>query len=528
MNDLIRLSPILIVIAVGLALLVLDLFRAPTAQRSSHLPWLTVIGLCGALAETAALWGTGPGLLEHPALIGVAVVDSFTLFFWAFLLVATICTALLSAGFDADNNLDCGEYYSFLAFACAGMMVMAAACDLLLLFVALETMSLAVYVLAAMKRDSARAAEGALKYFFNGAVASAILLYGLAILWGEAGTLKLAGLAAFVAGGGAAAPLLYVAASLVCVGFCFKLALVPFHMWVPDAYQGAPTPVAGFMAAGVKAAAAAAFLRLTYAAMLPELFSSNAFSFVDVVIGVSVLTMIVGNLVALFQDDPKRMLAYSSIAHAGYLLAGFVLVPTLGSGRGELRFANGAILFYLVAYGLATLLAFGALAALGKDGHEETGRDRLNGLAHRRPALAFLLSLSLFSLAGFPPLAGFFAKFGLFRELIVLSRGKLTPLVVIAVITTLVSVVYYLKPVVAMYMKEAEGEEPSELRSPSAALAMLLLAASLLLLGLLPGRLAALSAEAGRTVAYEKAQGLSEGDYGALAPFAHKERPPEK
>jgi len=520
MNDLIWLSPVLIVAATGLIILVMDLFRSPEVKGGAHLAWLTVTGLGLALVQTAVLWPGSPEGLASPLFAGGLLIDGFALFFWGSSIIMTAVAVLCSTGFAEENNLDHGEYFSFYCFALAGMMVMVAAANLFLLFLALETMSLAVYSMVAMKRDSVRAAEGALKYFLNGAVASAFMLYGLALLWGEAGTLQTAAVGGFLVQSQGSL-LLYMAAGMILVGFGFKVAVVPFHMWAPDAYQGAPAPVSGFMAAAVKGAAFAALLRVVFTAMVPDLFGVSRFSFVDMIIAVSVVTMVVGNLVAMHQEDVKRMLAYSSIAHAGYLLMGLALVPQLGSKHPALAFVNGSILFYVMAYGLATLLAFCVLARLGKGSSEDTSLARLSGLARRRPGLAFLLALALLSLAGFPPTAGFFAKFDLFRELIVLSRGKLVILVVIAVVNTLAGVYYYLRPVVSMYMKESKSPEPQEITSPTSTFALILAAIAVLLLGLFPGRLADLSKEAGKTVTYEQTESSTPAsEAGRLAPFA--------
>jgi NADH-quinone oxidoreductase subunit N len=526
MSDLWQLSPIFLVAITGLAILILDLFRDHGEGGGLHLSWFTAIGLGAALGAVWNLWPGSTAGLESAVLAGSMVIDGYTLFFWALLIVATIVAALYSNGFDRENNLDHGEYYSFLSFALVGMMFMVAASDLLLLFFALETMSMAIYVLVGMKRDSKRASEAALKYFFNGALASSMLLYGMALLWGETGTLDLASIGSVYAAGNVG-PLLYIAAGMVLVGFGFKVAAVPFHMWTPDAYQGAPTPVGGFMASAVKAAAFAALLRIVFQAMLPESFAQLPFSYADMIIFIAVLTMTVGNLLAIHQDDVKRMLSYSSISHAGYLLMGLVLVPPLGSGHPGLRFVNETVLFYLAAYGFSTLLAFGVLARLGQGGSEDTTQQRLAGLARRRPGLALLLAVALFSLAGFPPTAGFFAKFSLFREIMVLSNGKLTILLVIAVINALFSVYYYIRPIIYMYMKDAEGEAPEEIVSSSSSFALVVLALLIVFLGLFPGRLADLSRTAARDVVYKHAPNLRSSGPAALAPFAAKDAPRE-
>jgi len=517
-SDLFQLAPLLLVTLAGISILTMDLFRRRGEGGGTHLVWLTTAGLAVALWLTWNLWpGDGEGITSA-FLAGSVMVDGYTLFVWSMLLVATIAVVLYSHGFDFENNLDNGEYYCLLLFALVGMMLMAAATNLLVLLLALETLSLALYALVGMKRSSAQSAEAALKYFLNGGLASALLLYGIVLLWGETGTLAYAELGPVLAAG-EGGPVLYIGGSLLLVGFAFKVAAVPFHMWTPDAYQAAPTPVGGFMAGVVKAAAFAALLRVVYQGMLPEIFGKAPFSYADAVILISILTMTVGNLLAMHQQDVKRMLAYSSISHAGYLLMGLLLVPPLGSGNPGLRVANGTLLFYLVAYGLSTLLAFGVLARLARDGGQESTLSRLAGFSRRRPALALLLTLALVSLAGFPPTAGFFAKFALLRDLMVLSNGKLVVLVVIALLNTLLSVYYYLKPVMYIYMKEGENEA-KEFTSFTANIALVALAILILFLGLFPGRLLSFADTGAKDLTYQHAPNLRSRGPARLAPFA--------
>ncbi len=519
-NDLFQLSPVLLVASVGLLTLFIDLFRRGKGG-ASHLVWITAAGLAAAGSAVWKLWPGSAQGITSTFLAGSFVVDGFTLFVWGLLLVATTAVALYSSGFDVENNLDHGEYYSFLSFALVGMMLMVAATNLLVLFIALEILSLALYALVGMKRSSSRAAEAALKYFLNGGLASALLLYGIVLLWGETGTLELAevGQALLAETGG---PLLYIGGSLLLLGFAFKIAAVPFHMWTPDAYQGAPTTVGGFMAGAVKVAAFATLLRVIFQGMLPEIFARAPFTYADAVILIAVLSMTVGNLLAMHQQNVKRMLAYSSVSHAGYLLMGLLLVPPLGSGNLGLRFASGSLLFYLVAYGLSTLLAFGVLSRLAKGGSEDVSLGRLDGLSIRRPLLAACLTLALISLAGFPPTAGFFAKFALLRDLMVLGNGKLVILVVIAVLNSLLSVYYYLRPVMHMYMHKEQGE-PLHIPSITAKVALISLAILILLLGLFPKGLASVAKTAAKSLTYQHAPNLRSKGPARLAPYARPE-----
>ena len=518
-SDLFQLLPLILVAVTGLGVLLTELL--PERARSAvPLAWLTAVGLSAGLYVVCSLWAGDAVSPVGAFLSGWVTIDGFTLFVWGTLLVSTMLVALYSHGIEAEQNLVKGEYYGFLSLALVGMMMLVAAANLLVLFLALETLSVSLYALVGMKRGSSRSAEAALKFFLNGGLASALLLYGLVLLWGETGTLELAGLGAVLAGG-SGSPLLYLGGTLVLVGFGFKVGVVPFHMWLPDVHEGAPTTVVGLVSGAVAVAVFAALLRLVYQGMLPEVFAGMPFSYADAVVFVAVLTMTVGNLMAMHQQDVKRMLAYAGIAHVGYLLMGLLLVPPLGSGNPGLRFASGSVLFYLVAQGLAMLLAFGVLARLPTGGNDEGGLVRLAGLSRRRPGLAFLLGLALVSLAGFPPTAGFFARFALLRELTVLGNGKLVVLVGIAVANGLLSAYYYLRPVMHMYMQDGAGEG-KELSSRTANFALVVLAALILVLGLLPGRLANLAKTASRELTYKHAPNLRSSGPARLAPFANQ------
>jgi len=275
------------------------------------------------------------------------------------------------------------------------------------------------------------------------------------------------------------------------------------------------------MASAVKAAAFAVLGRFVFVAMIPELFRNQPVPFVQIIIALSILTMTVANLIAIHQADTKRMLAWSSISHAGYLMMAFVLVPQLGSGDLALKTVSGSLIFYLVAYGLSTLLAFGALSRLGAGGNDNMSLDRLSGLSRNRPGTALLLALALFSLAGFPPTVGFFGKFYLFREVLVVSNGKLAWLVVVAVINALFSVYYYLRPIVYMYMKEPDPQtQPGRLSGIPAMVMLAIVGVLVLALGILPSRLSDFSATAAANVEHRHTPQLDSGGYFELAPFA--------
>jgi NADH-quinone oxidoreductase subunit N len=352
------------------------------------------------------------------------------------------------------------------------MVLMAAANDLMVFFLALETMSVAVYVLTSIERNSGRSAEAGMKYFLTGAFATGFLLYGIALIYGATGTTNLNQISAYLVEPAADWPAYLTAGALLLLaGFAFKVGAVPFHFWIPDVYEGAPTPVTGFMAVGVKAAAFAAWARI----VLHKLSPLDA-DWVFPVAVLAIATMTLGNLLAISQSSVKRMLAYSSIAHAGYLLIGVAV--------GE-EWGGMPLLFYLIAYGAMTAGAFAVVTAL-RDG--ETAPENYSdfaGLGFKRPFLALAMTLFMLSLAGFPPLAGFTGKFYVFRAAVLSGN---TILAVIGVLNSLLSVVYYLRVVVAMYMEEGGVAGKSFGQSPALYIAVALAVAGTLYFGLLPAR----------------------------------------
>jgi NADH-quinone oxidoreductase subunit N len=359
---------------------------------------------------------------------------------------------LLSIEYTARIGLAQGEYYTLLLLSAAGMMLMAAAVNLMTIFLALEILSIALYVLVGLNRAERRSAEAALKYLLLGAFASGFLVYGMALIYGQTGTTSLAGLRDLISSlSGPFPTLLMVGLGLMIVGFGFKVALVPFHMWAPDAYQGAPTSVTAFMSVGAKVAGFAALGRVVLYAFDPAgsstLASSQPGDWVWVLAILSALTMTVGNLAALRQTNLKRLLAYSSIAHAGYLLVGVAAGSSLGAS---------AVLFYLLAYTLMNVGAFAVVIAVGRwdtTTEKDVTLDSLAGLAYRKRWLAAAMALFMLSLAGVPPLIGFLAKFYIFSAAV---QAGLTWLAVIGVINSVVSAYYYLRVVAMMFMHEGQ------------------------------------------------------------------------
>jgi len=487
------LLPYIVTAAGGVAVLLADAFTR--SARRDHLYMLTVLALLGALATQLVVPPVTEGLLG-----GMLSAGPYARFFnFLFLGIALLTATFATSVFERDGQWR-SDFYPLLVFATLGMMILAAATDLLALFLGLETMSLAVYVLVGGRRGSLRATEAGLKYLLLGAFASAFLLFGLALLYGFAGATDYATIAAAVAAPPHDRVLLLAALGLMLVGFGFKIALVPFHMWTPDVYDGAASYVTGYMATGVKAAAFAALLRFAWLAMAPL-----AGFWFPLLAALAVLTMTLGNLVALAQDSLKRLLAWSSIAHAGYLMLGVLalLAPARGGEAGRFAgavapAAGGAVLFYLVAYALMNLGAFGVLSLLGRS--QDAEADRIAGyagLSRRQPLAAAALAVCMFSLAGIPPTAGFMGKFYIFSTVV---KAGLVPLAIWGVINSLLSVYFYLRVIVVMYMQSPEGEDVHDGRSWESLFAAGMIALLLLFLGVWPGGLQRLAEATFRTM----------------------------
>ncbi|MGE3276901.1 MAG: NADH-quinone oxidoreductase subunit N [Vicinamibacterales bacterium] len=456
--------PALCLTLAGLVILLAESFRSKGERMP--LGGLAVIGLIGAGVASVLLWD------RNASSFGVVTADNFALFVNLVLVAVGLLTVVFSSQVLERDGVPAGEYYALLMFAIVGMMLMVQASDLLLLFLALETMSIAVYVLTGIRRDQAAGAEAAFKYFLLGAFSSSFFLYGIAFIYGVAGSTSLDRVGSVIAAQSMTGnPMILLAVGLLIVGFGFKIAAVPFHMWSPDAYEGAPAVVTGFMSTGVKAAAVAAFARVFLSALEPMITD-----WAPVLWGVAAVTMIIGTVVGVAQTSLKRMLAYSSIAHAGYLLVGLVAGNAVG---------KAAILFYLAAYALTNLGAFGVIALLGaKDRANDDLRDYA-GLSQTHPALAALMTVFLLSLGGFPPTAGFLAKWYIFSAAV--GSGYYW-LAIIGMLSSVVSVFFYLRVVVMMYMSDRDAR-PVPAPISSAALAGLVVSvAGVLYLGVLPAR----------------------------------------
>src|SRR5256885_4129688 len=412
----------------------LDRRRAPTA-----LPIITIAGLVVALASV---------FNDVPAgqyFRGFVTVDAFATFFRAVFIILAIFAALVSPAYLARRAVPAAEYYAIICFSTVGAMTIALSSDLITLFVGLETMTIPIYVLAGIQRSDRYANEAALKYFLLGAFSSALLLYGFVWLYGIARSTDFSTIAGVLTSQGVANAPTIVALSLVTVGLGFKAAVVPFHQWTPDAYEGAPTPATAFMSVGPKAAAFAAIMRVLVGALGPLDVDWSV-----VIALLAAVTMTAGNVVALVQGNTKRMLAYSSIAHTGYILAA-VAASRAGASAGA------AVLFYLFAYGLMNLGAFACLLYLDLEGTRGATLDELNGFARRAPLGALAFAGFLISLTGIPPTIGFVAKFVVIQP--VLDAGMAWLAVVIA-LNAVLAAFYYLRVVVRMYMYDPEEKQP--------------------------------------------------------------------
>jgi NADH-quinone oxidoreductase subunit N len=456
-----QILPDIILSLFAIAILVAEPF-VDKARRSS----LGITGLMGIVAATLATLSLVGN--DGTYFSGMIIVDNFSIFFrFTFLLISGL-TILASLDYLKRQDLNLAEYYALVLFATVGMDLMAASNELIMVFLGLETLSISCYILLGVRRSDPRSNESALKYFLLGSFSSAFLLYGIAMAYGATRTTNLELIAQGILDGSANMSLIYLAAALMFVGFGFKVASVPFHVWTPDVYEGALAPVTAFMSVGPKAAGFAILIRVFWAA-LPKAYNKwLAVAWIS-----AVLTMTVGNVVAIVQTNIKRMLAYSSIAHAGYILVAFASKD------------NGiaAVLFYTVAYALTNIGAFTIVALIGRENERRTQIEDYAGIGFRQPLLAASLSLCLLSLAGIPLTAGFAGKFLIFRAAI---QSHFLWLAVIGVVNSAISVYYYLRVIVVMYMKEPAEEYIPIAVSPGTAAVLVLTTVGILQLGIYP------------------------------------------
>ncbi|MBI2939953.1 MAG: NADH-quinone oxidoreductase subunit N [Chloroflexi bacterium] len=456
--DFVPLIPTIVVTVTALAVLLLGLWL-----RGEQGIWLAAVSIAGLVAALVFLLGlAGPAVSERRAAFdGMIVADNLSTFFGAVALVIAILTILLSEHVLLIERFSQGEYYALVLLTTVGMLVLTAATDLIVLILGLEILSISLYVLTGFARGRLGSEEAALKYFLLGAFALGFLVYGSALVYGATGTTTFGQIANVLRAPGASSPLLLIGLGLLLVGFGFKLSFVPFHMWTPDVYEGAPSAVTGFMAVGTKAAVFGSLLRI-----LTEAFPALRAEWAAVLWLLAILTMILGNFAAIAQRNVKRMLAYSSIAQAGYIVLAVIAADPLG---------RAGVMFYVLAYTFMNLGAFAVVVAVADRGDVGTTLDHYVGLARRSPILALAMGVFMLSLAGVPPTAGFMAKLFVFTAAV---RAGYVDLAIIGVLTSAVATFYYLRVIVAMYMS-APAEEPAPapaLRVPGPLLALLVIA----------------------------------------------------
>jgi len=461
--DLAAIAPLLVLSGLALAVLLLGLFVRK--EQAGLLAWVCLLGLAAAAAATLLVVGS-----PRSAFNGMVTMDGFYVFVALLSIGATALAVVLSTSYVERTGLAQPEYYGLLVFGAVGMVVMAAASNLIVLLVGLELLSLSLYVLAGFARTRLTSEEAALKYFLLGSFSLGLLVYGSALVYGSTATLDYVGIAAAIQGQSGLSLTLLAGLGLLLAGFAFKLALVPFHMWVPDVYEGAPTPVTAFMAVGTKAVMFAALLRMLGSAF-PQAQSQWA-----IALGVlAALTMIWGNVAAVGQDNIKRLLGYSAISHAGYILMAVVAGAAV---------ASEAVLFYLLAYTVMNFGAFAVVVAVGQGREEMLSLGDYAGLAKRNPWLAAAMAVFMLSLAGMPFTAGFLAKLYVFSAAL---EGGYLWLVIVGALTSVVAFYYYLRVIVKMYMAESTGET-IPLRPSAPMIAVLIVALFFTLqLGIVPG-----------------------------------------
>lgn len=439
---------------------------------------ISLLGIIIGFLVTASLWGS-----SELAFANMLALDNYHLFFNFIFLICTGLTILASIDYFGKSSepVEHAEYYALLLFACVGMMFMAAGTDLITIFLGLETMSIAIYILAAFVKKDMRGNEAALKYLLLGAFSTGFLLYGIALIFGATGSTNLATIYKYLSGfANISSPMLLFGMAFLIVGFGFKIASVPFHMWTPDVYEGAPTVVTAFMSAGVKAAAFASFLRV-FVYALPSLQPN----WIGILWLLAILTMTLGNLAALLQENIKRMLAYSSIAHAGYIMIGMVAAKNAAADIGTY-----SILYYLLAYTFMNIGAFIIVVLYGRKAEDNLNISDYAGMGYKYPVLGATMAIFMFSLAGIPPTAGFVGKFYVFAAAI---KSGFVDLAIIGVINSVLSVYYYLRVTVMIYMKDPAADTARLQFSRSATFATTIAALATLILGIFPEMFIALA-----------------------------------
>ena len=460
--DYIRILPEIVLSLFGMLIMVLD----PLIDQRRDQKTLGIVALVGSiLALFATVYQSQyPG----PAFWNMVQVDSFSTFFH--LLVAGITAVVILSSFEymSVQGIKAGEYYGLVLFGAVGMSLMSSAVELVLIFIALEISSISTYILAGFRRRSAISSESSVKYFLLGSFATAFFLYGVAMMFGATGSTSIPVISEFLRTQPTTPALVYVGIGLMFVGLGFKVAAAPFHIWTPDVYEGAPSPVVGFMSTAPKAAVFAVLLRV--------MFEVNAPGRIGLIWATAALSMTLGNICALVQDNVKRLLAYSSIAHAGYMLVAYAALPQNGIP---------AAMFYTASYAAMNVGAFAVISHFGGAGERRITLEDYAGLGKRSPLLAATLTIFLLSLIGIPITGGFFAKFYVFSAAL---QANLVGLVIVGVLNSALGSYYYLRIIVVMYMREPRGDEPMTPAPPSLRIALAVTVLATLYLGILPGQ----------------------------------------
>ncbi len=477
-NDFLFQLPLLVLSVFGMILVLGEAFAR--SRRHDFLMHMAVAGCVLTIIAAIWVWKALPAAGGSvPMLHGMLVADRFSMFLIILFATSAGLTMMTMPAHQRAYAWDVGESYGLVLLSVAGMSMLALAGDLVTIFIGIELMSLGVYALTAARWRDRQGAEAAMKYFLMGAFATGFLVYGIALIYGSTGATNLSSIAAHA---DPSDPLLIIGIFMMLIAFAFKIAAVPFHMWAPDAYEGAPTPVTGFMAAAVKAAAFTAVLRVITQTLGGDVLPVGRLGWGGILAVLAALTMTVGNIAALRQENIKRMLAYSSVSHAGVILVGVVATGLVSANE-----AQPAVLFYLLSYAMTTVGAFAVLTYIGaREGKERVLVSDWNGLATSRPGAALAMTIFMLSLGGVPPTAGFFAKFYIFKSAMLTAHTEMEWLVIIGVLNSVVSIFYYLRVVTAMYFKEPEGEF-KPLRSGAVTLVLVVCALAVLEIGILPG-----------------------------------------
>jgi len=465
--NILSILPILVLAGFGMIVLLVDVLSSRKLGGKNFLAYISLIGIITAAILTKN--STSTTLFSFSETI---IIDNYSLFFNFIFLLSTGLIIMISHSYIKREEINYGEYYALILFSTIGMMLMASGADLLNIYIGLEVMSISIYILTGFKRSKLISNEASLKYFLLGAFATGFLLFGISIIYGTTGTINLNQIACFIAEkGGKLDPLMLMGMGLIIIGLGFKVAAVPFHAWVPDVYEGAPTAVTAFMSVGPKAAGFAVFLRIFLTA-----FGSIHYEWQKIIYILAILTMTTGNIIAIAQVNIKRMLAYSSIAHAGYLLIALVADNNMG--------VSGT-LFYVLSYTFMNIGAFAIVIILSQKGDEFIQINDYAGLGLKHPLLAIAMSIFMLSMAGVPPTAGFVGKFYIFSAAI---KSGYIGLAIIGVINAVISVYYYLRIMVIMYMKEPSREFSPLTISPLIIAAIVISVIGTLQLGIFPSK----------------------------------------